>query len=93
MLVLPVGAAVNEQHHRDRRSGLEISRLGEKSVHVGAVAALELDVFGRHQVKLGDPRIIMFGQLAKRAVFQRIDLGGLHIIRIEHGGVSGLGVP
>ena len=74
VLVLPVGTAVDEQNHRHRRSRLEVRRLGQQAVHFGAVLALELDVFGRHQVQLGHQRIVVRGQLAQRAVLKRIDL-------------------
>ena len=60
--------------------GLEVRRLGEQAVYVVAVFALELDVFGGHEVQLGHERIVVGGELAQGAVFEGVDFGGIAVV-------------
>ena len=68
VLVLSIRSTVDDEQRWISLSWLESRRLDDQAVHLGAVLALRREVFGRRELQLANDLLVVFGQLAKRAV-------------------------
>ena len=77
MLVLAVGAAVDQEQHRISAALHVGRRLHDDAMGFGAVLALRSEILGGRQLQLRDERVVLMGQTAQRRILERIRLARL----------------
>ena len=71
--------AVDAEDRRVALPGLEVRRLDEETVDLGAVLALELRLFDRAEAHLREPGVVLLRQPPRlRCLLDRVDLVGEH---------------